>query len=103
MRKNNFFTPLRMFYFLNLFLNIRNMHYVEIYSEIEDTRKGDVLSRVVNFDNVHLDRLDIFTFYDATDKCMLITKIKCAHLKTLNNTIHDLLKTQNLAEKILEI
>ncbi len=78
------------------------MHYVEIYSEVKDTKKGDVLSKVVNFDNIHSDRLDIFTFYDA-DKFMLITKIKCDNLKTLNSTIHDLFKTQNLAEKILEI
>ncbi|CEG13303.1 hypothetical protein MSIBF_A3630005 [groundwater metagenome] len=46
--------------------------------------------------------MDISTFYDE-DKFMLITKIKCDNLKTLNNTIHDLFKTQNLAEKILEI
>lgn len=78
------------------------MHYVEIYSEVKDTKNGGVLSKVINFDNIHSDYLDIFTFYDA-DKFMLITKIKCDNLKTLNNTIHDLLKTQNLAEKILEI
>ncbi|NCN64897.1 MAG: hypothetical protein GW779_01030 [Candidatus Altiarchaeum hamiconexum] len=78
------------------------MHYAEIYSEIEDTRKGDVLSRVVNFDNLHLEHLDISTSYDG-DKGMLTTKIRCDNLKTLNNTIHDLLKTQSLTEKILEI
>lgn len=78
------------------------MHYAEIYSDIADVKKGDVLSIVVNFDNIHLKHLDISTFYDAK-KGILITKIRCDCLKTLNNTIHDLLKTQNLANKILEI
>ncbi|OQX22385.1 MAG: hypothetical protein BWK75_00900 [Candidatus Altiarchaeales archaeon A3] len=78
------------------------MHYAEIYSEIEDILKGDVLSKIVNFDNLHLEHLDISTFYDE-DKGMLTTKIRCNNLKTLNSTIHDLLKTQNLTEKILEI
>lgn len=78
------------------------MHYAEIRSEIKDIKKGKVLSKVINFDNIHSDRLDISTSYSAR-KHMLITKIKCDSLKTLNNTIHDLFKTQNLAEKILEI
>lgn len=78
------------------------MHYAEICSEVKDTRKGEVLSRIVNFDNIHSDYLDISTFYDA-DSRMLITKIKCNNLKTLNSTIHDLIKTQDLAERILEI
>jgi len=78
------------------------MHYAEIYSEIEDSKKGDILSKIINFDNVHLDLLDISTYYDK-DKGMLVTKIKSRDLKTLNSTIHDLIKTQNLAEKILEI
>lgn len=78
------------------------MHYVEIYSEFKDTKKGEILSKVIDFDNIHSDYLDISTFYDA-DRLMLITKIKCNNLKTLNSTIHDLLKTQDLAERILEI
>jgi len=78
------------------------MHYCEIYSDIRDTGKGQVLNKIVNFDNLHLEHMDISTYYDEY-KGMLITKIRCNTLKTLNSTIHDLLKTQNLAERILEI
>ncbi len=78
------------------------MHYAEIYSEIKDSKKGNVLAKIINFDNVHLDLLNISTYYDE-HKGMLVTKIKSADLKTLNSTIHDLIKTQILAEKILKI
>jgi len=78
------------------------MHYVEIYSEINDPKKGNVLAEIINFDNIHLELLDISTYYDE-DKHMLVTKIKSKNLKTLKSTLNDLIKTQILAEKILEI
>jgi len=78
------------------------MHYVKIESEISDVKKGRILGKIINFDNLHSENLDVKTHYDNKHK-LLITEIKCLNLRTLQNTIYDLIKTQELAEKIMEI
>ncbi|MFN3527841.1 MAG: hypothetical protein ACK4YO_01920 [Candidatus Altarchaeaceae archaeon] len=73
-----------------------------IECEIYDIEKGKILEKIINFDNIHTEDLYIETKYDE-EKKILITEIRCSNLKTLQNTIYDLIKTQKLAEKIIEI
>lgn len=78
------------------------MHNVRIESEIPEIEKGNILAATIDFDNLQSKDLSIKTYYDENKK-VLITEIKCKNLRTLQNTIYDLLKNYELVEKILSI
>ncbi|RLI88757.1 MAG: hypothetical protein DRO65_04710 [Candidatus Altiarchaeales archaeon] len=65
---------------------------------ILESKDAKVVSKSLDIDNVLLDNLKIKT-YDHGNK--VVTEIKTTNLKSLLNTIEDLLQCYSVAEKLV--
>lgn len=77
------------------------MHSAVIKSGCPDDFEGCVFAEVLDFDNV-LSRVKIKTEYDRDSK-EVVSEIQCADLKDLLGTVSDLIRTQILVEKMMDL
>lgn len=77
------------------------MHSTIIKSSCSDDFEGNVIAKVLDFDNV-LSRVKIKTTYEKNSK-EVVSEIHCENLKDLLSTVSDLIRTQILVEKIINL
>lgn len=77
------------------------MHSAVIKSSCSDDFEGKVIAEVLDFDNV-LSRVKIKTAYEGNSK-EVVSEIHCGNLKDLLSTVSDLIRTQILVERIINL
>lgn len=77
------------------------MHYSVLRSKYESEFEAKVITEILDFDNIW-SRVKIKTIFDENSK-EVISEIESESLKDLINTLNDLVKTQTLAEKIINL
>jgi len=77
------------------------MHYLTLRSEYKSELEADVITKVLEFDNIW-GRVKIKTVFDKNSKDVVST-IETKNLKDMINTFNDLVKTQIVVEKIINL